>query len=77
MNIACGERTSINDLLRLMQENLDVYKAPRHGPPRPGDVRDSLADITRAKTELDYRPSVDLREGLRITAEYYREGSAN
>ncbi len=76
MNIACGERTSINELLRLIQETLNVSKEPRHGPPRPGDVRDSLADIEMARRVVGYSPSVDLREGLGITAGYYKRTTA-
>jgi nucleoside-diphosphate-sugar epimerase len=76
-NIACGARTSINELLRLIQGVLRVSQAPRHGRPRQGDVRDSLADISRARKRMDYNPDVDLREGLRITARYYRGEGGN
>jgi nucleoside-diphosphate-sugar epimerase len=72
MNVACGESTSINELFRLIQEVLGVSTAPRHGAPRPGDVRHSLADITRAREKLGFTPPVGLGEGLRRTAEYYR-----
>jgi nucleoside-diphosphate-sugar epimerase len=72
MNVACGESTSINDLFRLVREILGISAAPRHGAPRPGDVRHSLADITKAREKLGFIPSVGLREGLRRAAEYYR-----
>jgi nucleoside-diphosphate-sugar epimerase len=43
-----------------------------HVPPRQGDVRDSLADITKARTLLGYQPLVSLDEGLRRTVDWYR-----
>jgi nucleoside-diphosphate-sugar epimerase len=73
MNIACGESTSINTLLRIMQGVLGVSATARHGSPRPGDVRHSLADITRARKMIGFKPSVDLKEGLRITAGCYEK----
>lgn len=64
-NVARGERTTLNQLAammgRLVGRTLDV----RHDSPRAGDIRDSLADITRAKTELGYAPRVGVEEGLR------------
>jgi UDP-glucose 4-epimerase len=46
--------------------------AARHAPPRPGDVRDSQADISRARELLGYEPIVPFEEGLRLTVEWYR-----
>ncbi|MCX6338470.1 MAG: SDR family oxidoreductase [Candidatus Aureabacteria bacterium] len=77
MNIACGEAISINDLLRLIQEILGVHAAPRYGKPRPGDVRHSLADITRAREKLGFTPSVSLKDGLRRAAAYYTQHRAS
>jgi len=71
MNIACGESTSINDLFRIMREILGSPMEPRHGMPRPGDVRHSHADISRARRLIGYEPSVGLRDGLRSTAAFY------
>ena len=45
---------------------------PRHEPARVGDVRESLADITKARRLLDYQPSVMFRDGLERSIEYYR-----
>jgi len=64
-NVAAGARTSINRLaatiLKLSgRDDLELV----HGPPRPGDIRDSLADISKAKRKLDYNPTVDLESGL-------------
>jgi UDP-glucose 4-epimerase len=71
-NIACGGRVSLLELLAALQEILGTRIAPRHGPPRAGDVRHSQADITRAQRELGYRPGVGLREGLAATVEDLR-----
>lgn len=67
MNIACGERISLNDLYTIIAEELGVTQSPNYGPPRAGDVRDSLADISKAKRLIEYDPSIDYREGLRLT----------
>ncbi len=72
-NIACGRRTSVSQLLATLQEILGTRIDPEHLPPRPGDVRDSLADISRAKADLGYRPDDDLRSGLETTVAYFRE----
>ena len=70
-NIACGQRISLNAMLALMQKQLGTNITPEYLPPRAGDVRDSLADITAAKTLIGYRPEVLFAEGLRITVNAY------
>lgn len=72
VNIACGARVSLNQLVELLNEEIGTRIAPRHGPPRPGDVRHSLADISVARKLLGYEPKFDLRAGLKKTIEYYR-----
>jgi UDP-glucose 4-epimerase len=64
-NIASGSRISINALIRTLSEVAEVSPRVEHGPPRPGDVRHSLADISLAREKLDYAPTVDLADGLR------------
>ncbi len=66
-NIACGERLSVLDIVRALEEVLGRRLPVRHTPPRPGDVRDTLADTSRARERLGYRPSVSFTEGLRRT----------
>lgn len=73
MNIACGERISINELYERIAEYLGVDRPATHGPPRPGDVRDSLADISLARELIDYQPTVDHEEGLRRTVAWFEE----
>jgi UDP-glucose 4-epimerase len=67
VNIACGERTSLNDLVRYVGEVAGRRLEPDHRAPRAGDIRDSIADVRAAHDLLGYRPSVDLRAGLKRT----------
>lgn len=73
MNVACGARTSLLELLAILQEILGTRITPRHEPARPGDVKHSQADITRAQRELGYQPRVTLRDGLVETVAYFRD----
>ncbi len=73
INVACGENTSINELYRLIAELIGTDLKPRYAPPRPGDVRHSLADVSKAQRLLGLKEVVDLREGLKRTIAWYRE----
>jgi nucleoside-diphosphate-sugar epimerase len=73
INVATGGRISLNGLYRTLQGLVGTDLEPGYAEPRAGDVRDSQADITRARTLLGYEPIVDLEEGLRRTLEWYRE----
>ncbi len=66
-NIAFGERISLNTLWNDLQEISGVQVKPVYGAPRKGDVRDSLADISKAKELLGYNPLFSVKEGLKIT----------
>jgi UDP-glucose 4-epimerase len=70
-NIACGESITLNDLATRLREEVGASVEPVHGPSRPGDVRHSLADVTLARNELGYEPTVALDEGLRSTVAYF------
>ncbi len=70
-NVACGSRLSLLDLLAALNEILGVKISPVHTDPRPGDVQHSQADISQARTELGYEPSIDWREGVRRSVKYY------
>ncbi len=63
-NIASGTAVTINRLVELMAEASGITPQVAHGPPRKGDVRHSLADVSAAERALGYRPSVGLAEGL-------------
>jgi nucleoside-diphosphate-sugar epimerase len=67
VNIACGARTSLNQLVRHVGELAGTRLEAEHRPPRAGDVRDSLADVRAASDLIGYQPTVDLLEGLRRT----------
>ena len=72
VNVACGEKTSLNQLLRHVAELAGTRIEPDYRPGRAGDVRDSLADIGVARELLGYEPSVDVREGLKRTFDAFR-----
>ena len=67
-----GGRITLNQAWALLQKLEGVNIAPRYGPPRAGDVRDSQADITLAVRDLGHAPRFSFEEGLRITLEWYR-----
>ena len=72
-NVARGERTTLLELLTTLGGILGQKIEPIFEPPRPGDVRDSLADITLARQNLRYEPDVSMTEGLNRSVDYYRE----
>ena len=72
-NVACGERISLNALIDELRQLSGREVDPVHTEPRPGDVLHSLADISKARDALGYRPAVDIREGLERTYAYYQE----
>jgi nucleoside-diphosphate-sugar epimerase len=74
VNVACGQRTSLNQLLADIGEIVGVRLEADHRPPRAGDVRDSLADVTAAADLLGYEPRVQVREGLKRTIQAFRHG---
>jgi UDP-glucose 4-epimerase len=71
-NIGTGQATTVLALVEHFNRLLGTNIVARHGPPRPGDVRHSLADITRARRELRYQPRTPLPEGLRLTLDWLR-----
>src|SRR5215213_3161810 len=71
-NIAYGKQTSLNELFETIKEIAGSDLAPKYGPERKGDVKHSLADISKAKELLSYQPAYDTRQGLKIAFEWYR-----
>jgi nucleoside-diphosphate-sugar epimerase len=71
-NIGCGERITLNRLVTLLEQQLRTKAQVSYTPPNAGDVRNSLADIERAKVLLRYRPEIMIEEGLRRTIEAMR-----
>jgi len=72
-NIACGERISINYLWDSLKTAADSNVKAMYGPERQGDVRDSLADISKANQLLEYQPQFTVREGLQMTWDYFKK----
>jgi nucleoside-diphosphate-sugar epimerase len=72
VNVAMGTRITLKKLLASLARETGRPAVAKHGPPRPGDVRHSLADIRLARKLLGYRPIVDFETGLRRTVEWYR-----
>ena len=70
-NVGVGERHTLNEIIGLLNKIYGRQAKPRYESPRPGDVRDSLADLTLAREVLGYRPLVSFEEGLKRTAEWY------
>ena len=70
-NVACGERISVNQLWDYLQEAAKSNLKPVYGPSRQGDVRNSLADISKAERLMGYQPTVTVREGLKMTWDYF------
>jgi UDP-N-acetylglucosamine 4-epimerase len=71
-NVACGERISVNYLWNSLKDAAQKDISPIYGPTRQGDVRDSLADISKAERLLGYKPEYNVRDGLKITWDYFK-----
>ncbi len=71
-NIACGRRYNLLELVSTINRILGTDITPVHTAPRPGDIRHSLADITRAKERLSYQVEVEFEEGLRLLIEWFK-----
>jgi UDP-N-acetylglucosamine 4-epimerase len=76
-NVACGDRTTLNDLVSLLKELLSAYDADIagveviHGPNRVGDIPHSLASVDKARKLLGYNPLYNLKSGLSEAVKYY------
>ena len=71
-NIACGYKTSLNQLYDDIAKLVGYPGKAVHGPDRRGDIKDSLADISKATTLLNYKPAFTIQEGLKRTYDWYR-----
>jgi UDP-glucose 4-epimerase len=72
-NIAYGVQTSLNDLAGLIMEITGIHTDLKYELPRPGDIHDSLADCTRARTAFGFNPRYTLKTGLSETIEWYQK----
>jgi UDP-glucose 4-epimerase len=73
LNVACGRRVSLNELLKVMAAGAGRPAEAVRRKPRAGDIRHSLADLTLVRKTLGYRPRVPLAEGIRLTLDWYRQ----
>ncbi len=71
-NVGTGDRINLNQVVEALGRISGKPMKPRYDPPRDGDIRDSQADISRARAVLGYEPTVALEEGLQRTFEWYR-----
>jgi UDP-glucose 4-epimerase len=72
-NAGSGERITLNQAWRLVQELEGISIAPEYGPPRAGDVRDSQADTAAAVRDLGHAPRFTFEQGMRRTLDWYRQ----
>jgi nucleoside-diphosphate-sugar epimerase len=75
MNIACGKTATVNALFGALREIVGSAVQARHVDPRPGDVKHSFADISKARRLLGFSPSVGFEEGLKRTVSWFRDGA--
>jgi UDP-glucose 4-epimerase len=73
-NIACGAATTLLEVVEVIAEMTGNRIPPRHEPPRTGDIRHSLADITKAQARLGYTGHIGFREGIERTVDWYKKG---
>jgi nucleoside-diphosphate-sugar epimerase len=71
-NVGCGERTSLLEVIGMLESILGRTLERRHSPSRGGDVLHTLADVSKAKRLMGYTPLVSFAEGFRRTVEYFR-----
>ena len=73
VNIACGKRVSLNEILDLLRQLLESDIQADYQDARSGDVRHSLADVSLAKEVIGYEPAIFFEEGLKKAIHWYRE----
>jgi UDP-N-acetylglucosamine 4-epimerase len=72
-NIAYGDRFTVNEMYKLMCEELDINREAIYTAERPGDIKHSLADISKAKELLNYDPDWDFKSGFKEAVKWYKE----
>jgi UDP-glucose 4-epimerase len=75
-NVGCGKRTTLLDLASLVERAAGRTVERSFASPRAGDIKESVADISRARAELGYEPVVDVGEGLKRLVQHVRESGA-
>jgi nucleoside-diphosphate-sugar epimerase len=77
INVATGRRITLNQTFQLLRELTSFSAEAQHGPERGGDIKHSLADISRAEALLGYRPLVNFEEGLKRTVDWYKQSKVS
>ena len=72
INLACQKQISLNRILDILRQLLDSDISAEYTDPRAGDIKHSLADITRAKELLGFEPRIDFEQGLRLAIDWYK-----
>lgn len=72
-NVACGDQITLNEMVEMLNDITGKNISPKYGPERPGDVRHSRAQITKAEEFLGYKPQFRFEQGLRIVYDWYCE----
>ena len=71
-NVATGTRIDLNETFHTLKKIIGFKGEVNYGPDRAGDVKHSLADLSRTEKHLGYKPLVNFEEGLRRTVDWYR-----
>jgi len=72
-NVACGDQTTLNQMAQILQKNTNKPLESFYGPERPGDVKHSMASISKIKEWLNYQPRQRFEEGLELSLNYYEK----
>jgi len=72
-NVACNDRTTLNEMVEALREISGKDISPKYGPERPGDVKHSEADISKIESLLNYKPTIYFKEGLEKVYRWYEE----
>jgi len=70
-NVACGDQTTLNQMVQILQQLTGKSLEPIYGPERPGDVKHSKASISKISKQLIYKKSHKFIDGMKITLNYF------
>ncbi len=73
INISTVNAVTVNTVVKTVTELLEKDIKPVYAPPRPGDIKHSLADVSLAKEVIGYEPKISFVEGIRMAIDWYRE----
>jgi len=76
-NIACGTRTTVDELAKMIIGLSGARVIPKYLPPRAGDIKHSYADISKAKTILNWTPKTEIQDGLKLTFDFFKDQHTN